>query len=793
VLLAPLLFFLAWGLFAAYRLFISAIRGLLFPLRILDRLVRRLQVPRPDPQLARDEAGCDVWLIPYVGLDYALTTPSVLVIHDLVYVHFPDTFADPAVARRLDRVVRARASEATLCACMSDFIRQTDLEGVLGLPPERVRMVRPAPPQDFPHITPEDVQRLKPAEIQRPFLFYPAGFRPYKNHRALIDALAVLRDRHGDDGFDVVFTGYRRLPDDLQKRVEELELAGRVHVLECVDRATLAALYRTAFATVVPTLYEQGSFPVYEALHYGCPVACSRIPALVEQCREMGQAMVYFDPRNPGSIADAILAIRDDRVGIRDRQRQAAVPLLNRTWKEAAGEWLQVLREAMQESVWRLQLDRQPVEPWPRLEKVPATVPDRREVFLFLPRVYSGGVWEATKDLVRDLVAVNRRRGQLALTLGLHEEQIDSAGLEGIRDLTIRWLRLNPLSRTDAARMLGGVPNWLASRPEHEFVFFNGAAWSALRSDAWLALVDRFHVPLLPARPYGVVVYDMIQHQLPENFDELFFRSVRQGMTPTLRAADLVLVTTPQTQVDVIAGYGLQPQRVRLIPVTCNPERRFGRLQPQRVNRVREPFLLNVTNATRHKGGEVMLRAYARLRQHLGNQTPQLVLCGWDSQQLAPGAAPPVSYWQTIRKLIVELGLEEGRDLAFLGFVSDAELLDLYRRCQAVVNAAIYDNGSFSLVEGAYFDRPVVSSRYPAAEFLCERFGVPARFFRPGDAQDLAAALAQPFPARIDGNRVRQRLQDPELGTLRFAERVYDSLRELAERGRGYWTYRTCA
>jgi glycosyltransferase involved in cell wall biosynthesis len=141
-----------------------------------------------------------------------------------------------------------------------------------------------------------------------------------------------------------------------------------------------------------------------------------------------------------------------------------------------------------------------------------------------------------------------------------------------------------------------------------------------------------------------------------------------------------------------------------------------------------------------------------------------------------------------MRTLVRDLELEEGRDVVFLGFVNDRQLLDLYQRCAVVVNAARYDNGSFCLVEGRYFGKPIVSSRYPAAESLCQRFGVPAKYFPIDDAVVLADLLTEAVnepalsPAALGD--LRTQLTDPEFSVRRYAERVYDLLVELAHHGR---------
>jgi len=733
--------------------------------------------------------GCDVWLVPFSGCKARLAVPSVLVIHDVVWNHFPDCLDAPS-RLTMKSLVPRRAAEATLCACMSGFIRDTDLLGVLGLAPEKVRMILPAAPADFPAMDQAAAERLRPAALPRPFLLFPAGFRSYKNHRTLVEALRVLRDTHGMQELDLAFTGEDEPPADLRHLVVERGLQDQVHFLGCVERATLAALYRLAFATVIPSLYEQGSFPIYEALHEGCPVACSDIPPLREQCAVLGEAMLYFDPRDPASIARAILSIRTDRPGVHARQQAASRPLWQRTWADAAGDWLEIFREAIDIDRWQKHgVDRKLLEPWPRISDTIAAAPrdDRRAVFLFLQIAYAGGVWETTKELMRELVALNRERGQLRLTLGIHEDQEDTRSLQHLgADLRVQRLRLNPIHRSEVERMLGEVPAWLARRTELEFCFFSGAARAALQADAWLALVDRFPLPLLPARPYGVLVYDMIQRAVPEAFDPVFFRSMKVGMRPTLHAAGLVLVTSPQTRGDVIAEYGLDPAQVALAPLACNPQRRFGGLRPLPVLAARVPFLLNTSNLSRHKGLEVLLRAHARLKERLGTACPQLVVCGVATHRFAARAVtahdPPECL--AVRLLIRELGLEEGRDVLFLGFVRDAELLDLYQRCEAVVNAALYDNGSFLLIEGAYFGRRCVSSLYPAVEYLCHRFHVPAHFFAAGDPEALAAtlhgALPQPPPPPADVERVRERFLAPEFSVRRYAESIYDAMVDLA-------------
>jgi glycosyltransferase involved in cell wall biosynthesis len=125
-----------------------------------------------------------------------------------------------------------------------------------------------------------------------------------------------------------------------------------------------------------------------------------------------------------------------------------------------------------------------------------------------------------------------------------------------------------------------------------------------------------------------------------------------------------------------------------------------------------------------------------------------------------------------------------GRDVFFLGFVTDAQLMDLFMRCAVVVNAARHDNGTYSLLEAHYFGKPTVCSRYPAAEWLYDRFEVPVRTFPIDDDAGLAQQLHEARHAQpIDVSAARASLAHPRHSYARYAEQVYDVLVELAQKG----------
>lgn len=302
----------------------------------IDRVFARQRLSEPSGVPSRD-----VWLLPHVAVERRFSEPTVVVVHDMVPLHFPGIIkaADlESFRRRSCRIVQ----EAAIVGTMSGTIRDVDIVGLLGCPQEKVRVVGPAVPDDLGEPAAYDaVIRVVPAAAG-PFLLYPAAWRPYKNHARLIEAVALLQ-MQGHPDIQLVFTGFAPLPQELADLAARFGVATVVHAAGQVARPVLAGLYHAAAATVVPSLYEQGSFPILEAICCGCPAVASDIPAFREAFEAFNGAIPMFDPHAPESIASVVADVLANRAAV---QRRQALALSTRSWDDAASDWLAVLREA---------------------------------------------------------------------------------------------------------------------------------------------------------------------------------------------------------------------------------------------------------------------------------------------------------------------------------------------------------------------------------------------------------------------------------------------------------------
>ena len=309
----------------------------------LDQLFSSQRVNMP-PKID----SCDVWILPHVAVYRRFDSPTIPIVHDMVPLHFHDVIKKKKLEsfrRHCQRLV----DHATLVGTMSKTIQDIDIVGLLGCPPEKVRIVTGAIPTNFGKpLSRDELLRQFPV-AGRPYILYPAGYRSYKNHGVLIEALAQLH-AEGHPDLDLVFTGFTGMPNELARQIASVNLSGRVHAVGVVKRSELAGLYQQAAVTVVPSLYEQGSYPIVEAIHWGCPAACSGIAALREYLEPLDNTVPFFDPRSAAELCRVVIGVLSDRTNTVSIQQAALKHMSKRTWQVVAEDWRNVLLEAIQRS-----------------------------------------------------------------------------------------------------------------------------------------------------------------------------------------------------------------------------------------------------------------------------------------------------------------------------------------------------------------------------------------------------------------------------------------------------------
>lgn len=245
---------------------------------------------------------------------YKTSVPVVTTMHDVQEFHFPEFFT---ASERLHRAINnfKSVSESDHIIVSFDHIKK-DLLKYYSIQAEKISVCPPPFADDWFATKKEtDWQVLeKKYSVFKKYLLYPAATWPHKNHIRLLAALKMVREKIPD--INLICTGNKTdyFPA-IQKKIIELNLQYSVKFLGIVSEDDLIGLYKNTELVVIPTLYEAGSGPLYEAMRYEIPVICANTTSLPETIVD---ERFIFDPYNEISLSKLIIEMLSDEKLIRE-------------------------------------------------------------------------------------------------------------------------------------------------------------------------------------------------------------------------------------------------------------------------------------------------------------------------------------------------------------------------------------------------------------------------------------------------------------------------------------------
>jgi glycosyltransferase involved in cell wall biosynthesis len=256
--------------------------------------------------------------------------------------------------------------------------------------------------------------------------------------------------------------------------------------------------------------------------------------------------------------------------------------------------------------------------------------------------------------------------------------------------------------------------------------------WENLRlgptADDDVLFCPSFTRPLVSRGKTVVTTHEATLHVHPE----LYPRSARVFYDRlyrwSARHATLVISDSEAAGRDVAGAYGVDADRIRVIPLAPAPifQPRPDDPRVQEVGRRYaggSPFLLFVGKLTGRRNVPMLIEAMAELRRRAGPDH-RLVLVGLNTTDLdVPGLA-------------ARLGA--GEAVAHHEYVSDQDLALLYNAATAFVMPSIYETVSLPVMEAQASGTPVITADVPG---LREATGAEAILTRPSDLKELVSAM----------------------------------------------------
>lgn len=234
---------------------------------------------------------------------YSLKVPVITTMHDLQEFHFPENFSSQ------ERIHRAINNKKALEESSHIFVSfnhiKKDLLKYYSLKDDKISVCPPPFAESW--FTKNDFTDLivikNKYSLPNKFILYPAATWQHKNHLNLIKAIYKIKNE--GNKISLICTGNKTdyFEKVLTKEITELNLQEEVKFLGIIPESDLISLYKLTTLVVIPTMYEAGSGPLYEAMRYNVPVICSNITSLPET---MKNHEFVFSPDDIQEISEKI-------------------------------------------------------------------------------------------------------------------------------------------------------------------------------------------------------------------------------------------------------------------------------------------------------------------------------------------------------------------------------------------------------------------------------------------------------------------------------------------------------
>jgi len=276
-----------------------------------------------------------------------------------------------------------------------------------------------------------------------------------------------------------------------------------------------------------------------------------------------------------------------------------------------------------------------------------------------------------------------------------------------VRSLLMAFGRLAPdvefiaYISEDAAR--AHVPARFQTRlvPRNPFLRLGWDLPMRARQDRPDVLHVQYTAPLSCPVPVVATVHDVSFLEHPEYFTRARAWQLRQTVARTVRSASRILTGTEYARSSILKVYGdLDEDKVVVAPLAASPEFRptsqtSASFAVRERFDVRGPYILSVGDIQPRKNHIGLIRAFDSLARACPQLKHELVIAGKET-------------WFTEEVRQAARASSVGDRIRFCGFVSDADLLQLYNACDLFVFPSFYEGFGLPVLEAMACGRAVV-------------------------------------------------------------------------------------
>ena len=260
------------------------------------------------------KSRADIFLSTDSYLSLSSNVPSVLVMHDLNFEHYPKDL--PWLVSKYYRYYIPKfAAHATRIATVSEFSRN-DIVSLYNIPPEKIDVIYSGAGELFVPLSPAEQLSVKTQFAGgRDYFLSIGALHPRKNLVNLFRAFDHFKESD-QKGMKLLVVGAKYWwTDDMRKAYESMRYRDDVIFTGRLSSSDLRNVVASAFAQTYVSYFEGFGLPLVEAFYCDVPVITSNITSMPEIA---GDAALLVDPFDYISISSAMQQLANDE-NLRDR------------------------------------------------------------------------------------------------------------------------------------------------------------------------------------------------------------------------------------------------------------------------------------------------------------------------------------------------------------------------------------------------------------------------------------------------------------------------------------------
>lgn len=230
------------------------------------------------------------------------------------------------------------------------------------------------------------------------------------------------------------------------------------------------------------------------------------------------------------------------------------------------------------------------------------------------------------------------------------------------------------------------------------------------------------YIPRFCPVPAVVTIHDLSYIFYPEDFLKKDLYQLKSWTKYSLKKAEKVIAVSKTTKKDIIKQYYLPDEKIDVI-YNGYEKKPVQKSDIFRLKIEDKPYILYVGTIQPRKNIDILITAFSKFKQLYPEF--QLIIAGKKGWM-----------FEGIFEKVADLGLEN--EVFFTDFITDNQLVFLYKNAFCLVLPSFYEGFGIPLLEAMNFSCPVISS---FASSLPEIGGDAALYFDPKNSYDLVEKL----------------------------------------------------